>query len=134
MDDLVLDASAAGKLFRREPESDALQAFVQAAHEGGAQFLAPAIYEHEIVNLVAKTVQEGALDLAAARSHAHHLVALVDLLRIPHDASIRAAITHKLTSYDAQYVVCAQAGARLVTYDQRLAKAAKRAGIQIVQP
>ncbi|MHB8632561.1 MAG: type II toxin-antitoxin system VapC family toxin [Thermoplasmatota archaeon] len=124
--DIVLDASAAGKLLRQEAESAALRVWIGREVADGSRLRVPPIFPFEVRHMAAKSAAEGTFrDPKSA--HAAYL-AIMDLVEVEDkttdvEVEIATALRAKLSTYDASYLILAR-GARLVTYDTRLAKAA----------
>jgi len=86
----------------------------------------PALWRHEYLNVLATYARLGGATLAESRE----LWRLADELLVSRDhpvepdATLALAAEHKLSAYDAQYIVLAQRlHTILVTEDRRLAKA-----------
>jgi len=127
---VYIEASAAAKLLFREPETSALQKFLN-------DFVA------EAHALVSSALLETELRRAATRGGARQVSATAVLERIDLIDMDRATFASAgllpdpaLRSLDALHVACAlrvEAGL-FVTYDQRQSSAAEAAGLRVVAP
>jgi predicted nucleic acid-binding protein len=125
MADIVLDASALGKLFRNEPGSQALRRLVHAAATAGEDVTAPPIARHEVLNIVARTVQEGALAADGGFDHYAHVMALVKVADFTPRHDYTLAVETGITAHDAAYIALAESTeSTLVSYDKKQLRAA----------
>ncbi len=123
--DAVLDASAAVKLFRPEPESEALRAWVDGHAGTGGRLVVPPIFSFELRNSAARAVKEGVLaSVATAHQAWSAIMLLVDEVPVAAADELELAVRARLTTYDAAYLALAE-GRQLVTYDGPLAKVAR---------
>jgi predicted nucleic acid-binding protein len=100
----------------------------------------PAVFWYEIAGAVAVSVKRKRLALADAR----RLLDVFSRLPVKTDAQTgqpslvplgATAQAHDLSAYDAAYLeLAARRGLGLATLDDRLASAAKRAGIEVFRP
>lgn len=124
--DWVLDASALGKLVRREAESDALHQFVTQALQDRARLWAPSLARYELASIL----QRERLRPAKARRLWEDAMQVVR--ELPGTLSFRQ---DGLTAYDAAYLDLAwllQHEAKtvgLVSYDTAMGKRARALGL-----
>lgn len=128
---LYLDTSALTKLVVQERETAALQTFL-ASHRND-DMLAAALARTELIRSV---VRRGAVD---AVPHARRLLSRIHLApltsRILDDAAMLPPAT--LRSLDALHLAAAQTAPALraiITYDVRLAEAARSLDLPVAQP
>lgn len=132
---VVIDSSVA-LTWAFDDEATTRQAIrtLELVRDDGA--LVPPLFRYEIANaLVAGCLRE-----RISRSEAAAFLGRLDELplRVSTDAQdgprlLAAGADHRLTAYDAAYLVLAQdTGSRLATNDVALRKAAKRAGVALV--
>ncbi len=124
-----LNSSALVKLAVREPESAALRRYLRRRRPLLASALARTEVTRALLPLGTEAVRRG-----------HHVLARIDLLRV-NDRVLDAAgaiLPVELWSLDAIHLAPArQLGAdlaRIVTYDDRMAVAAKQLGLTVAQP
>jgi predicted nucleic acid-binding protein len=124
-----LDSSALVKLAVREPESDALRRYLRRRRPLVASALARTEVARALLPLGPEAVRRG-----------HDVLARVGLVRI-NDRVLEAAgalLPAELRTLDAIHLATAgQLGAdlaRIVTYDDRMAAAAKQLGLKVAQP
>ena len=133
----MVDTSVAMKWFFDEPQSDAAVGVLESARSGARAMAVPDLIYPELGNAVRKRVvrdgldpEDGALILAA-------------FVRLPFDdvvpsrpllpAAYRLALEHACTVYDALFLATArQAGADLVTADERLYRSVGEAAIDVI--
>lgn len=124
-----LDSSAIVKLAVREPESAALRRYLRRRRP----LVASALARTEVLRALLPAGDEA---VARGRSVLQRL----DLVRVNDRVLNAAAVLHpiELRSLDAIHLATAQqlgdALTALVTYDDRMATAAKQLGYRIVQP
>ncbi len=122
-DEIVLDASVAIRiLLEDQPGHVEARDAYGAALERGQKVLAPALYQYEVGNVLART--QGKAERRGAMLDAAH--AIVDVEHLAPDAFHRAlavATEGKLTFYDAAYLALAeQRDALLWTEDKEILK------------
>jgi predicted nucleic acid-binding protein len=129
---LYLDSSALVKLVQREPESAALRRFLRDAEAD--QLVTSTLARVEVV----RAVSSGG---ARAVSHARRQLARLDQIVLNVELLDRAAElppSVPLRSFDAIHIAAAQlAGEQLralITYDRRMADAARALGIAVESP
>lgn len=128
--DVVVDASALAKLFLHEPESAALRSWYTTQVASGARFAGPSLLGYEIAQTFARNL--GPLDPKTFARHVQVALTGFDLHAV-HDQV--GPFLGKLTVYDASYVATAKRlSARLVTYDQAMAKVARDHGVVVETP
>jgi predicted nucleic acid-binding protein len=129
----VVDASAAVKQFRDEEHSAAVQDWLLDARRSNHDLLAPPLLRYELGNTLTKLVMLGVSDMGAGEREKLIEVALLGFrFADPGDTSQHAP---PLTYYDASYLALAkETGSVLVTYDERLAQAAREQGIAVMTP
>jgi predicted nucleic acid-binding protein len=129
---LYLDSSALVKLVQRDAESDALRRFLR--RHRAAQLVTSALAQVEVVRAV---VGGGPAALAQAQrqlSRIDQVLLSIELL----DSAATLAPTAQLRSLDAIHLAAARlVGADLlaiVTYDRRMAEAARDLGLAVETP
>lgn len=134
MQALYMDASAAVKLFKQEPESAALEEWL--ADRGSALVLTSDLTRCEL-----RRALEAAGAGAAARREAEEWLADCALIRLTRELCDRAgelAPGIRLRSLDALHTAAAlslgQALTAFVAYDQRLMDTAKQVGLPVASP
>lgn len=129
---LVLDASAAIALVRREPSRSEIAAHVRPRREGGP-CLVPDFFWIELANVLIRRHRFGHADLVAALRDMDELgLASVRLDRATLLVAIDVAARLGLAVYDAAYLALAEVeDARLLTLDRTLAEAAGPRAIRL---
>ncbi len=132
----VLDASAWIRLFVPDgPIPAGLEDAVGKAERGEAVLAAPDLVLVEIAHVLhRKRVATGLLQPDFERLWKDALRLPVDIVPVRDDidGAIELAAKLNLTVYDACYAALARRlGARLITADDRLARAARRAGLSV---
>lgn len=120
---LVVDASAIAALIFSEPEAEQIVARIESS-----SLMAPRLLAHELDNVCATKIRS-APNERAELLESRRLIALltIEVLDVEHSDVIELALATGLTANDAAYLWLAIAhGARLVTLDSRLARAASR--------
>jgi predicted nucleic acid-binding protein len=96
----------------------------------------PAIWPLEVANVLLVAERRGRLSEAQASRFLELVSQLpIEVDDVPRELAgvVAAGRRHELSSYDASYLVLAeQLGASLATLDLRLAKAAERAGVELL--
>jgi predicted nucleic acid-binding protein len=119
---IVADASLLTSLLAHRPASSVADAVL--SHD--ADWCAPALWRFELHNALLKYVRAQMLTIAESEvivGRAERLIAHREQ-QAEAGAVLRAAVTHRLSAYDAQYVALAKKlGIPLVTLDRRLALA-----------
>jgi predicted nucleic acid-binding protein len=96
----------------------------------------PAIWPLEVANVLLVAERRGRLSEAQASRFLELLTQLpIDVDDVPGELAgiVAAGRHHELSSYDASYLILAERlGATLATLDRRLAKAAERAGVELI--
>jgi predicted nucleic acid-binding protein len=96
----------------------------------------PTIWPLEVANVLLVAERRDRLSEAQASRFLELLTQLpIEVDAAPHDLAgiVAAGRRHELSSYDASYLVLAERlGAPLATLDRRLAKAAERAGVELL--
>ena len=104
---------------------------------GDLRWTAPAHAPIEALGTVRRYETSGLLTTAQAQSIADEVLA-AEVDYVGPDRWLLASgwrYRHSLSGYDAPYVVIAESrGIPLVTFDQRLARAASAAGVQVIVP
>jgi predicted nucleic acid-binding protein len=100
------------------------------------QAVVPAIWPLEVANVLLVAERRGRLSEAQVSRFLELLAQLpIDVDESPADMAgiVAAGRRHTLSSYDASYLVLAERlGAALATLDQRLTKAARQAGVELL--
>lgn len=129
---IYLDSSALVKLVQREAESDGLRRFLRRHRSD--QLVTSALSRVEVVRAV---VAGGTAAIEQARrqlSRLDQVVLSTDLL----DSAATLAASGQLRSLDAIHLAAAQVVGRdlraLVTYDRRMAEAARALGLAVEAP
>lgn len=118
---LVVDCSVVAALLFYEPARD-----VAADALRGKDLYAPELLDHEFVNVAVRKSRLG-LGEVAETALGHFAQLRLARCRVEVAGQFRIAVQHELTGYDAAYLwLAAELGAPLVTFDHRLAAAARR--------
>lgn len=118
---VVVDAGVLGAVLFDEPEGPAALREI-----GGMALHAPQLIDYEIASIALAKARAGSGELAAQGLTDYRVLALE---RVPVDPIAQAslAMSYRLTSYDAAYLwLAASLQAPLVTFDAKLARAARR--------
>ena len=130
----VVDASIAMAWCFEDEATDATDALLDRLQ--GDRAVVPAIWPLEVANVLLVAERRRRLTEAQASRFLEILAQLpidVDDSAVDAAAVVAAGRRHALTSYDASYLVLAERlGASLATLDRSLAKAARRAGVQLL--
>ena len=126
MTGIVVDASAALMLLRREPGHEAVRMHLARAAAESRPMLVPPIFWLEIVNVLARRYRYPPVAIVEAVFELEQVgLATADVGRPGVLATIDAVVRLGLTAYDAAYLVLAEsADAQLLTADARLAAGA----------
>jgi len=134
----VLDASMAlAWLFPRLEPSEASLADRMLDEIEREEFLVPAVWYSEVSNALVRGERRGFVNAVQTAEFLAELAAAgieadTDHPRLRQMAIITLAKTHALTAYDATYLELAlRFGARLATFDGKLAEAARQAGVPV---
>ena len=122
MPDKVIDASVmAAWCFREGRRREALEAM------SGSELCAPTLLAYELANIAWKKAQGNPEGMDNLRQGLEEALALpIRWLGVDHVAVWRIALDSNLSAYDASYLYLARIlGAPLVTFDQRLQRAAR---------
>jgi uncharacterized protein len=129
---IYLDTSALVKLIAIEPESPALRTYLSTRTDRG--WFTAALTRTELIRAASRTGDRSAVE------HARTILASLDLVALS-DRLLDTAATlapPSLRTLDAIHLAAAMtAGARLdavITYDDRMAIAARDAGLVLAQP
>jgi len=122
MPDKVIDASIAAAIAFAEPRANEAAELID-----GATLHAPSLFPYELCNAARR---KSSSDPAQARFIASGLktalTANVSLVAVPAEELLPLALEIGLTAYDAAYLwVARNLGCELLTFDRRLARAAK---------
>lgn len=129
----VIDASALGKRLRDEPQSPALNDWLDERLQHNDDLLAIPFLRYEVGNILVKLVKEGVIDLDPMERERRIGIAMLGIRSA--DAKQASRFAPPLSYYDAGYLALAHAtGATLVTYDKELAAAARDNGVEVVAP
>jgi predicted nucleic acid-binding protein len=123
---VVLDASAALAVLRKEPDAPAVLAELRGSAERGGRLLVPDLFWLEVTNALLRRYGSTAAEVVEAIRELDELeletIALDRALRL---LAVDRSDRHALTSYDSVYLALAEAlDADVVTLDARLATAA----------
>jgi predicted nucleic acid-binding protein len=127
---VVIDTSAIMAILLEEPERSAL-----IAATDGATLLAPAVLPWEVGNALVTIIRRRRLSEADARLAWHAYEAIPSrLVDVDVGEAISLATRYGLYAYDAYFLALAKLRSlRLLTLDQRLGVAARRAGVDLVE-
>jgi predicted nucleic acid-binding protein len=131
---IVLDTSVAVSWVLPDEQGDTTQSLKRnAVEDAQIQLIVPPIFWPELANVLAVAVQRSWVSTDWAKAALGALVAFdIAEYKIEPLNNLLAAISDRLSAYDAQYVVLAQQTAGILwTLDQRLAKAARDRGIPV---
>jgi predicted nucleic acid-binding protein len=132
----VIDTSIAMAWCFEDEATEATDAVLDRLRDEEAAV--PAIWPLEVANVLLVAERRGRLSEAQVSRFLELLTQLpIEVDDAPRDLAgiVAAGRRHDLTSYDASYLVLAERlGASLATLDQRLAKAAERAGVKLLVP
>lgn len=128
--ELVVDTSVLVAILTGEESRDRL-----IARTRGARLLAPGSVHWELVNALSALLKRRRLKLAEVHAvlaaYARMPIRVVD---VEPAAALELADRFGLYAYDACLVACARrAGAPLLTLDPRLGRAAREAGVQLLE-
>jgi predicted nucleic acid-binding protein len=130
----VIDTSLAIAWCFEDEATAATDAVLDRLREDEA--VVPAVWPLEVANILLVAERRGRLSEAQASRFLELLAQLpIDVDDTPTDMSgiVAAGRRHTLSSYDASYLVLAERlGAGLATLDKHLAKAARKAGVQLL--
>lgn len=116
---IIADTNLIAYLLIPGPYSDAAQRVL----ERDSQWIAPAIWQHEFLNVLATSVREGYLPHDRALNAWAHAPAFIEDAEVPPLKVLDLAILSKVGTYDCYFVVLAQMmNAPLVTNDKQLLK------------
>ena len=128
----VLDASALGKRLAEEQHTAAFNAWHDKFLAGGGRAVAPHILRYELGNLLTKKARTDSL-LTPERRERLLEVTLLGLQFA--EGSGTEGFAPPLSYYDAAYVALARSlKATLVTYDDKMVAAAKKAKVRVLSP
>lgn len=128
----VVDASAIAKLVQDEEHSEALRRWHRTTLDAGGRMLAPHLLRYEVGNLL---VRNASRLPDASPSARQDLLARMLLGYQFADAAGIEAFAPPLSFYDAAYVALAHSlKATLVTYDDRMLGAARKAKVKTLSP
>jgi len=118
---VVVDAGVLGAVLFDEPEGPAALREI-----GGMALHAPGLIDYEIASIALAKARAGSGDLAAQGLTDYRVLAL-ERVSVDPIAQASLAMSYRLTSYDAAYLwLAASLQAPLVTFDAKLARAARR--------
>ena len=133
----VVDASVAVKIFVPETLStQAQEIFTRYASENGAELFVPDFFFVECANVFWKWVQRSDYPPRHAQEHLHDLIDL-GLTVLPDqivvEETLRIALKHRITAYDACYVAAAaQLRLPLITADEKLAMKLVKSSFEVL--
>jgi predicted nucleic acid-binding protein len=130
----VIDTSVAMAWCFEDEATEAADLVLDRLREDEA--VVPAIWPLEVANVLLVAERRGRLTEAQVSRFLGLLTQLpIEVDDAPRELAgiVAAGRRHELSSYDASYLVLAERlGASLATLDRRLAKAAKRAGVELL--
>lgn len=123
---IVLDASAAIAMLRREATADRIRGVLRDRSRAGAAVIVPGVFWVEVVNVLARRHRYSGNALLESVAVLDALgITTVEGSRAGLLMAIDAVVSHELTAYDAVYLALASsADADLLTLDDALAAAA----------
>lgn len=128
VEDLVVDASVAAKLYFLEEDSDEARLILKS----GATLLSSDLLFIEMASVAAKRVRRGLSSVAEASLAVTSVRTLIDYVTPVGELADRAfeiAQEHGLSAYDASYLALAEvSGAKVVTADVKLLRRARDVG------
>jgi len=134
----VLDASMAlAWLFPRADAGEAALADRALDELDSEEFLVPPIWYAEVANAILRGERKGLVTPAQTTAFLAELDSAEietepDSPRLRQSVVLALARSHGLTAYDASYLELAmRRGAALATFDQKLAEAARAAGVRV---
>jgi predicted nucleic acid-binding protein len=129
-DQIVIDTSALLAVLTSEPERDGL---LRATL--GATLVAPGSVTWEVGNALSAMLKRGRLNESQAAQVIESYSGIpLRLIDVDLAASVEVAAKFGLYAYDAYFIVCAAVHrAPLLTLDAGLARAAKSAGLRLVE-
>jgi predicted nucleic acid-binding protein len=125
---IVLDASAAIELLLRSSNGELVEALIEDPDE---TLHAPHLLDVEVTQVLRRLCRDGTVSAKRA-ALALDRYAELRIARYDHSPLLARvwSLRDSLTAYDASYVALAERlAARLVTFDERLAKAKHRAAV-----
>lgn len=138
---VYIDASALAKLYLPEPESEALDSFLR----GRRDLMISELTVTEVISAVARRRREGALDARHASQVRDAVLSDADsgaFRRLDLDPSVHRRAEQMLLStesvalrtLDALHIALAASGdaTRVITFDSRMAEAARLHGLHVV--
>lgn len=127
---IIVDTSALLAVLLSEPEREALLAVT-----AGATLVAPASVPWEIGNALSAMIKRGRISAAQAQQVVESYTQIpLRLIDVDLGAAVDVAGELGLYAYDAYFIVCAAVHrAPLLTLDAALARAAKGAGLRLVE-
>ena len=133
---VVLDTSVALAWCLPDENSPQADLVLDRLIETGEAILVPGLWVQETANAVVSAVRRRRITEAQAQRCVEALASLpVELDTHPADqgALVGAAMRHRLTAYEATYLLLAErSGAALATFDARLMAAAQAAGVTLL--
>ena len=130
----VIDTSVAMAWCFEDEATQATEAMLDLL--GTDQVIVPAIWPLEVANVLLVAERRGRLSEAQASRFLELLAQLpINVDTSPTDVAgiVATGRRHTLSSYDASYLLLAERlGATLATLDKPLAKAARKAGVQLL--
>ena len=112
------------------PNSDAARRVFDADPE----WIAPSLLQHEFLNVLATLERKGVMSAGDCQKTWQHAVKLIGngLVETEPAATLKLAMKHRVTSYDAQYIQVALAeGLPLVTEDAELLRKFPKTAVSI---
>jgi predicted nucleic acid-binding protein len=131
---VVLDTSVAMSWVLPDEHANATQSLKRnAVEDPQLQLMVPPIFWSEVTNVLAVAVQQSRVSIEWAKAALGALLTFdIAEYNVEPFNNLLAAVSDRLSAYDAQYVVLAQQTAgTLWTLDQRLAAAARGRGISV---
>jgi predicted nucleic acid-binding protein len=119
---VVVDSSVMCAALFNEP--DCQLAFEQMA---GKTLVAPRLLGYEVVSVAIKKLRLGVAPELVTTALAHYFDNSIDIVDPPHPAQFALANQYGLSAYDAAYLwLAAELPAQLLTFDKKLASAARK--------
>lgn len=128
----VIDASVAVKWYVPEQHSEEALEVLAARERGEVQFHVPDLFTSEVGNVLWQKVRRRVLEIGEAQLIARDLLGTPMTVHSTRDVfgeALRLAAAGGIAFYDSVYVALAVGlGGKLVTADEKLVRAAERAG------
>jgi predicted nucleic acid-binding protein len=128
--DVVIDASAILAVLLNEPERDMVVNSTK-----GSSLVAPASLVYEVGNALSSLMRRQSISMAEAVA-VYHAFARISIRLIEPDMHMAILVSGEegIYAYDAYFIVCAERmGMPMLTLDRKLADAARRRGVELLE-